>query len=306
MATPSSAPAPFAPRHLRPALVVLAAVLVLAAPASGWGAYIETPSPVHAPIDATTLIDLTPPGALLTPGVLSPTPGRVSLLPGPGGGVYFLPNFSSGPRSCFGGSVPGLAGVECLFTDNVLSPVVGWHGEFLVHNASGGILAFNAAFFDGWGNVYAGRAVLGIDSSLYVDLHLGDIPEQGGSDLGLALVWAASTVPALLDVTFTVSEKVTAGNEAGTVPCPLRVASIQGLTPIGAFGCSFTFFSDPANDKWEEGPDDPTLGRFGFMDPADLANADVFPQLPQPASLVLLAVPFALVLTRRAWRGARL
>jgi len=281
--------------------LVLGVALLVLPPDSAWAIYIETPAPGHQVGAAVTLIDLPPPGPILAGGALSPRAGRVTLQPGAGGAVLFLPGAASGPRGCFGGHNPVIAGVICGFTDNVVAPFIGWHGEFLVHNPNAGIVAFNAAFFDGYGNVYAGPAVLGPGSSLYVDMHTADGSLPHFSEGGVTFVWAASTVQTQLDVTFTVSEGVLLGD--GVAPCPVRAVA-PGPLPIaeGLFGCAFTFFSDP-NDSWAAGADDPNLPAFSIMDPAVRTDfPDIFPDpalVPAPAAAWLLALGLA------GWLGAR-
>lgn len=293
------------PIHIHTGRAAGAASLLFALLPAAHAAYQELPAPAHA-AGGVSLIDLTPPGAILADGALSPRAGRVSLLPGAGGAVTFRPNAASGPARCFGGHNPAIAGVICAFTDNVNANGVGWHGEFLVHNPTANGVGFNAAFFDGWGNVYAGPAFLGAGSSLYVDMHLADVSLPHFSEQGVAQAWMASTVPSIFDVSFSVKEGVLA-NEAGTAPCPLRAGPLQGATPQGSFSCQFKFFTDPS-DRWTAGEDNPALPRLSLMDPADLTDhPDILPDqisaVPLPAAGWLLLSGLGMLAARRT--GAR-
>ena len=191
-------------------------------------------------------------------------------------------------------TTPFAAAVQCVFTDNDPAPGFGWNGEWVIHNPNAAAVSFYAAFFDGWGNVYAGRATLGKDSSLWVDMLTADVSPPHFSELGVTRAWAASTIPVPMDVSFSVSEGV-AALPAPTFGCPQRVFSIGGLTPQGEFGCRFRFFTDPAVDSWLPG-DQGDLPRFGISDPDDLERfSDLLQPIPEPSTWTLLFAGLAMM-----------
>ncbi|MCW5624358.1 MAG: PEP-CTERM sorting domain-containing protein [Burkholderiales bacterium] len=277
-------------------------VLGLLAP-NAQAIYVDTPI---APGATASLLELTPPGLILPPGgVLSPRAGRLTLLPGPGGGpVTFLPDVSSGASLCQGGSNAAIAGVICGFTDNVAANGVGWLADFAVHNPNAGVVRFNASFFDGAGNVYAGRAALGAGSTLYVQMLVPDHSGAPFMELGVSSIWAASSIPAAvapagMDVSFSVMEGV--APIAGLFACP-GGGGPQGATPQGNYGCSFRFMSSP-DDEWLAGALDPALPTLGILDPDDrTAHPELFPDLqpvPEPKTWALLLLGLLAVVAHR-------
>ena len=229
-------------------------------------------------------------------------PGPFSLAPGAPGRAFYAPAAPAG-GSCISARNFIAAATACRVDDTVFLPAIGWHGEFVIHNPRAVAITFNAAFFDGWGNVYAGRATLGGDSSLYVDLHLADIPEQAGLETGRTsqfAVWRDPFGRRAMDVSFSTFEDGGAVPLPVLVPCPIRRATIQGPTPTGEFACRFAFLSSP-EDAWVfTAADDPTLPSFGLNDPGALADFDdVRNAIPAPTALGLLALGSGLAAVQR-------
>ena len=272
-------------RSIHLGIWVLAGLVALAFANMAAAAYVDPPQTVPGPGNRA-LLDLT--GAAAPP---------IALLKGVTPFGVFAPAASSGPSICAKGSNAFAAAVQCAFTDNDFGAGEGWHGEWVVHNPNAAAVSFYAAFFDSWGNIYAGPATLGAGSTLWVDMLLADANPPHFSETGVTRAWAASTVPVQLNTSFSVSEGL-AAFPAGTAACPHAVVGPAGITPEGAFGCRYRFFSDPS-DSWTAGTQG-DLPVLGIGDPQDLQRyPDLLTQVPEPGTWALLLAGFGLL-------GARL